>query len=251
MYILISAQGKQTLTTFLRASARLAASSRALWSMIIAQVLERTCQSPAPLGGALKRCIDIFISVILLALLAPVMLIITMLIYCTMGRPIFFAHERIGFNGTAFSCYKFRTMVHDAKKRLDIYLENNPQACVEWRSTQKLRCDPRITPLGQLLRRSSLDELPQLINSLRGDMTCVGPRPITAEEIKRYGSSARHYLRVRPGLSGLWQISGRSNTSYRYRVVLDRAYVASWSIRLDLYILVKTAPAIFRLRDSA
>jgi exopolysaccharide production protein ExoY len=176
---------------------------------------------------------------------------ISLIIYFRMGRPVFFAHERIGYNGVPIRCYKFRTMVHDAKERLEIYLANNPDALAEWRATQKLRYDPRITAFGQLLRKSSLDELPQLINTLRGEMTCVGPRPITADELKRYGPSARHYLRVRPGLSGLWQISGRSNTSYRYRIVLDRTYVTSWSIWLDVQILLRTAPAVFRLKDSA
>jgi exopolysaccharide production protein ExoY len=179
------------------------------------------------------------------------MLMIALIIYFTMGRPIFFAHERIGFNGVSFRCYKFRTMVKDAKERLALYLKNNPAALAEWESTQKLRDDPRVTRFGQLLRKSSLDELPQFINTLRGDMTCVGPRPVTAAELRRYGTSARHYKRVRPGLSGLWQVSGRSNTSYRYRIVLDRAYVTSWSIWLDVRILLKTASAVLRLKDSA
>jgi exopolysaccharide production protein ExoY len=172
------------------------------------------------------------------------------MIFFTMGRPIVFVHERIGFNGVPFRCYKFRTMVKDAKERLAHYLEYNSAAQAEWESTQKLRDDPRVTLFGRLLRKSSLDELPQLINSLLGDMTCVGPRPVTALELQRYGTSARFYKRSRPGISGLWQVSGRSNTSYRYRVALDRAYVTSWSIWLDVKILLKTASVVLRFKDS-
>ena len=205
-----------------------------------------------PVGGYLKRGGDIFISGMLLIALAPLMLMVAFAIYVTMGRPIFFSHERVGFRGAPFRCHKFRTMVKDAKERLNHYLEDNPVALAEWKATHKLRNDPRITPFGQLLRKSSLDELPQLINILRGEMTCVGPRPVTSMELyQNYGTSARHYLRVRPGLTGLWQVSGRSNTSYRYRVALDRTYVTSWSVWLDVQILLKTGPAVFRLRDSA
>jgi exopolysaccharide production protein ExoY len=207
--------------------------------------------SEAPLGGYVKRGLDIFIASLMLISLAPILIMIALIIYFTMRRPIFFAHERIGYNGIPFRCYKFRTMVSDAKERLALYLANNPGAAAEWEATQKLKNDPRVTRFGQLLRRSSLDELPQLINTLRGEMTCVGPRPVTADELRRYGPSARHYVRVRPGLTGLWQVSGRSNTSYRYRIVLDRTYVTSWSIWLDAEILLKTAPAVFRFRDTA
>jgi exopolysaccharide production protein ExoY len=216
-----------------------------------ARALERARVFEAPLGGYLKRGLDIVIASLMLISLAPILIMIALIIYFTMGRPIFFGHESIGYNGIPFRCYKFRTMVTDAKERLALYLANNPAAAAEWQATQKLKDDPRVTRYGQLLRKSSLDELPQLINTLRGEMTCVGPRPVTADELRRYGPSARHYLRVRPGLTGLWQVSGRSNTSYRYRVVLDRTYVTSWSISLDVQILLKTAPALFRLRDSA
>lgn len=206
---------------------------------------------PVPIGGIYKRCFDVFVSSTLLLAMFPAMLIISALIYFTMGRPILFAHERIGFGGRPFRCIKFRTMVKDADACMASYLRENPAASKEWLEAQKLKCDPRVTPLGWFLRKSSLDELPQLLNMLRGDMTLVGPRPITTAEFKRYGSSSRYYLKVRPGLTGLWQVSGRSNTSYRYRVVLDRAYVTSWSMWLDLKILLKTVPAVFRLRDSA
>ncbi len=206
----------------------------------------------APVGGYLKRGTDVFISSVMLTSLAPIIVMVSLIIYITMGRPIFFSHERVGFNGRRFRCYKFRTMVKDSKERLALHLRSNPAARLEWEATRKLRNDPRITRIGQLLRKSSLDELPQLINILRGDMTCVGPRPITTDELReQYSTSARHYLRARPGLTGLWQVSGRSNTSYRYRVALDRTYVTSWSIWLDAKILLRTGPAVFRVRDSA
>ncbi len=206
----------------------------------------------APVGGYLKRGLDIFVSSVMLISLAPIMLMVALIIYFTMGRPIVFSHERVGFQGVRFRCYKFRTMVKDAEERLTLHLQNDRAALAEWEATQKLRKDPRITWFGQLLRKSSLDELPQLVNIFRGDMTCVGPRPVTLDELhRRYGTSARHYLRARPGLTGLWQVSGRSNTSYRYRVAIDRTYVTSWSILLDVKILLKTAPAVFRLRDSS
>lgn len=203
-----------------------------------------------PLGGRLKRSLDVLISLSLLVLLAPLFIIILCLIYLTMGRPIFFSHERVGFLGVPFKCYKFRTMVHDAGRTLHDYLRDNPAAVEEWRAFQKLKNDPRITPIGALLRKSSLDELPQLFNIMRGDMTCVGPRPVTGDEISRYKTSARYYIKTRPGLTGLWQVRGRSNTSYSSRVALDRQYVAGWTIWLDVKILVETVPAVFRFHET-
>jgi exopolysaccharide production protein ExoY len=241
-----------------RLPAQFVTASAASWNRVVAgpiSLFKTRCSgepypSSSPIGGVLKRCVDIFISSTMLVLLSPVTIMVSLIIYFTMGRPILFKHERVGFMGKRFHCYKFRTMLPDPKVRLEIYLKSNPAALAEWRATQKLRCDPRVTPFGRLLRKSSLDELPQLINTLRGEMSCVGPRPVTPDELKRYGSSVRHYMRARPGLSGLWQISGRSNTSYQYRVLLDRAYVTSWSIWLDVHILIRTAPAVFRIHDS-
>ena len=204
-----------------------------------------------PIAGTLKRSIDVMVSIILLVWLAPIFILITGLIYLTMGRPILFPHERVGFRGTTFKCYKFRTMVNNASEELAAYFREFPVAEVEWERYQKLKYDPRVTVLGKLLRKSSLDELPQLINVLRGDMSCVGPRPVTSAELLRYKSSERYYLRVRPGITGLWQVSGRSSTSYAYRVALDRKYVASWTLGLDLKILIKTLPAVIRFHESA
>jgi exopolysaccharide production protein ExoY len=203
-----------------------------------------------PLGRTLKRSIDILVSAAGLLLLAPIMVLVALLIYLSMGRPILFAHERIGFRGKSFKCYKFRTMVNGAAEKLAAYLHGNPHAAEEWQIYHKLKEDPRITSLGLLLRKASLDELPQLLNVLRGDMSCVGPRPVPRDELRRYKSSARHYMRVQPGVTGLWQISGRSRTTYAYRVALDRAYVCNWSFWLDVKIIIKTVPAVFRFHEG-
>ena len=204
-----------------------------------------------PVGGSLKRIIDIIIAGVVLVSMMPILILVSFLIYVEMGRPIFFSHKRVGLNGETYKCYKFRTMVGNAQERLAAHLRDNPRAAEEWRAYHKLKDDPRVTPLGTILRKSSLDEIPQLINVLRGDMTCVGPRPVTAEELQRYGSSARCYMSARPGLTGLWQISGRSNATYDHRVALDATYVTNWSPLLDIKILIKTIPAVFRFHESS
>jgi lipopolysaccharide/colanic/teichoic acid biosynthesis glycosyltransferase len=159
------------------------------------------------------------------------------------GNPIF-AQQRVGRGGKLFRCYKFRTMINGAEQVLADYLEQNPAAREEWRLTFKLAHDPRITPIGHFLRKSSLDELPQLFNILRGDMSLVGPRPIVPAEVPRYRSRIRAYYTVRPGLTGLWQVSGRNLVSYRRRVAIDAAYARKASIALDLIILVKTVGVV-------
>lgn len=204
-----------------------------------------------PLGGRKKRALDIAIAGIAMLLLSPLMVVIAVLIKVTMGSPIIYAHPRIGHNGRRFRCFKFRTMVQCPDEVLEQILASDPDAAREWREKQKLRNDPRVTIVGSILRISSLDELPQLINVLRGEMSCVGPRPIVAAELDRYGVDAQEYLRSRPGITGLWQVSGRSDTSYGMRVALDCEYVRSWSIWLDLKILLKTLPAVLRLRQAA
>lgn len=219
------------------------------------QELEKNLRRPGgdlPKGGRVKRAMDIVIASGTLLIAAPIMIGVAALIYLKMGRPVIFSHPRVGFNGSIFHCYKFRTMVSDADKRLNDYLARDPDARHLWRETQKLRRDPRVTPLGRLLRQSSLDELPQLINILRGDMSCIGPRPVTVGELQeRFGSLARYYKMARPGLAGLWQVSGRSSLSYRDRVTLDCLYVRKWSLLLDLKILLRTLPAVLKTRDAA
>jgi exopolysaccharide production protein ExoY len=202
------------------------------------------------LGGGPKRLLDIVVASTTLALLAPLMLIVSLLIYLTMGRPILFRQKRIGLGGVPFSCFKFRTMANDAEAALARYLEHNPEAASEWLASQKLRHDPRVTSFGRLLRQSSIDELPQLFNVLQGNMSCVGPRPIVETEIYRYESYWPDYMRSRPGLTGVWQVSGRNKIEYKRRVRLDRWYVRRWSIWLDLWLLAKTVPAVMRLDDT-
>jgi len=204
-----------------------------------------------PLGGWRKRALDLAVASIAMILALPMMAVVVLLIKLVTGGPVLFAHRRIGFNGRPFRCYKFRTMVENAEQVLEAYLACNPQAADEWRETQKLKFDPRITFLGQMLRKSSLDELPQLVNVLRGEMSCVGPRPIVANELVRYGSAADEYLKTRPGITGLWQISGRSGVDYARRVALDAEYVRNWSIWSDFIILAWTAVAVIRFDQAS
>jgi exopolysaccharide production protein ExoY len=205
----------------------------------------------APAGGTLKRALDIGVALTALILLAPVMAAIAAIIRLTQGGSVIFAHERVGFGGRTFRCFKFRTMVPDAAERLARYLATNEEAARVWADTQKLRDDPRVTWFGHILRKSSLDELPQLFNVLRGEMSCVGPRPVVADELLRYGDYAREYIKVRPGVTGLWQVSGRSNTTYAHRVRLDRVYVRRCSLVLDLAILLRTIPAVLKVSETA
>jgi exopolysaccharide production protein ExoY len=202
-----------------------------------------------PLGGVTKRSTDVAIALAGLVLAAPIMLFIALLIKLTSPGPVIFAHDRVGFGGRPFRCYKYRTMVADADRRLAEHLARDPEAAREWSETRKLRRDPRITLLGRVLRKSSLDELPQLLNILRGDMSCVGPRPIVHDELQQYGACAGEYLRARPGLTGLWQVTGRSSTDYARRVSLDSHYVRNWSLTTDAFILVRTVFAVMRFNE--
>lgn len=204
-----------------------------------------------PIGGLPKRLLDIAIAATALTLLAPLMLFVALLIRLTMGRPILFSQRRAGVQGRQFTCLKFRTMVSDADAALRLHLVNNSQAALEWQMRQKLQHDPRVTALGRLLRRSSIDELPQLICVLKGDMSCVGPRPIVEEEVVRYGPYWLDCIKAKPGLTGEWQVSGRSRLSYERRVALDRYYVRRWSFWRDVWVLMRTIPAVFRTDDAA
>ena len=203
------------------------------------------------LGGISKRVMDLVIASLVLFLLLPLLVVIATLIWATARHPIFFAHTRIGQNGRVFRCYKFCTMVPNADEILKRYLADDAAALKEWNLTRKLAKDPRVTSFGQLLRKSSLDELPQLINVIRGEMSCVGPRPVVANELDRYGALKAEYLKARPGMTGLWQISGRSTLSYEERVALDCHYVRNWSLWSDLKILSKTIPAMMRVQEAA
>ena len=201
------------------------------------------------MGERLRRCADRLVAALLLVVFSPLMLAVAAVIRRD-GGPATFAHYRVGSRGRVFRCFKFRTMCVDAERRLREVLETDPALRDEWERTFKLLNDPRVTPIGRWLRRSSLDELPQLLNVLRGDMALVGPRPITLVELRLYGPARWQYLSVLPGMTGLWQVSGRNRVSYERRVQLDDEYVRSRSIWLDCWILVKTVLVVVT-RDGA
>jgi exopolysaccharide production protein ExoY len=203
-----------------------------------------TSKVTAPIGLTAKRIVDIAIALSAIVLLAPLLIICFAATVLSSPGPALFRHRRVGFNGTNFDCLKFRTMVTDAPDRLRQLLESDPMAAAEWAADRKLRYDPRVTAIGAILRKSSLDELPQLFNVLRGDMSIVGPRPVTDEELDRYSSSVGAYLSCRPGITGLWQVSGRSTASYNRRVACDTFYARNWSMALDAKILIVTIPSV-------
>ncbi|GAA4773505.1 sugar transferase [Stakelama sediminis] len=211
--------------------------------------VEPSAQSNFGKGGVF-RLIDIAVALVALIFFLPVMVLIALAIYAQDRGPVVFAHQRLGQNGRRFPCLKFRSMVNDADRVLRDVLSSNPAMRAEWDRDHKLRDDPRITPLGNFLRRTSLDELPQLINILRGDMSLVGPRPIVEGEIPRYGRYIRNYYSVRPGLTGIWQVSGRSNVTYRRRVAMDVVYARCASLGLNIRILLATVPAVLTSRGS-
>lgn len=192
-----------------------------------------------------RRIFDVVGAILIGLLFMPFILAVIVLIRLG-GTPVLFRHRRIGRNGTVFKCLKFRTMVPDAENVLRRLLKDHPELRDEWTENHKLRDDPRITRVGRFLRRTSLDELPQLWNVLRGDMSLVGPRPIVRAELLRYGRQAAIYLAVKPGLTGLWQVKGRSDTTYRRRVAMDKFYVRNRNLWLDAYIVAITAAVVLR-----
>lgn len=194
----------------------------------------------SPTGGISKRAADVVLASTMLLISLPVMFFIALVIMSADKGPVFFGHERIGYNGRRFKCLKFRSMAVDAKDLLEAHIRNNPAARREWELTQKLRDDPRVTALGRFLRATSLDELPQLLNVIRGEMSLVGPRPIVQAEVVRYAERFEHYICTRPGITGLWQVSGRSDVDYDRRVQLDAEYVQKWSFSGDISILART-----------
>ena len=190
------------------------------------------------------RALDLTIALSILIFTLPLLIVIAVLVRMQDGGRSLFAHERIGRNGRMFKCLKFRSMVLDADRRLSQLLESDPCARAEWDRDHKLKNDPRITRVGAFLRRSSLDELPQLLNVLRGDMSIVGPRPIVTAEISRYGRRFQHYCAVKPGITGLWQVSGRNDVAYRRRVAMDTVYARHKSLVWDIKLLLLTVPAV-------
>ena len=207
-------------------------------------------QHASPVGGALKRFVDVTVALLALILFLPLFAFFAALIKWSDGGPVFYVHRRIGYAARPFGCLKFRTMVPNGDEILRDYLHSDSTAAREWAETRKLKRDPRVTELGILLRKLSIDELPQLINVIRGDMSLVGPRPIVPEEARMYGEELQAYLRSRPGLTGAWQVSGRSDQSYAKRVWMDRQYVEHWSLWRDVVIIVKTVPVLLTTRGS-
>ncbi|MGX7004387.1 sugar transferase [Caballeronia sp. KNU42] len=199
--------------------------------------------------NVVKRTIDIVGASSLLIAMSPILLVMGAIVMSDGGRPVF-GHLRVGRNGRKFRCLKFRSMVTGADVVLKHLLATDPKAREEWERDFKLKNDIRITPIGRLLRRTSLDELPQLWNVLRGDMSLVGPRPIVDEELARYGADVHYYLETKPGMTGLWQVSGRNDVDYATRVSLDVSYAKECSLSLDILILLKTFKVIFK-RDGA
>lgn len=208
----------------------------------------RTLPSEAGSTG-MKRIFDLVGSACLILLLMPVLVPLAIAIMLE-GGPAMFSQDRIGYGGRRFRCYKFRTMVVDAEARLQSVLDSNPEMRIEWERAHKLRNDPRVTRVGRLLRKTSLDELPQLFNVFKGDMSLVGPRPILPNEIDRYGSRLSYYTTVRPGMTGLWQVSGRASTAFVRRIALDIFYVKNRSLWMDLRILLMTVRVVLTGRGA-
>jgi len=197
-----------------------------------------------------RRSVDLMLACLALLFFSPLMVLVAISVWAQDRGPVFYAHGRVGRDGRVFKCLKFRSMLVDSDARLQRLLAESPEARAEWDRDHKLRNDPRITALGSFLRRSSLDELPQLFNVLVGEMSLVGPRPIVASEVKRYGRRFGHYCSVRPGITGLWQVSGRNDVSYRRRVAIDTCYAQNQSLVLDLRILLATVPSVLMRKGS-
>ena len=203
-----------------------------------------------PVNRWIKTIFDYVLTITGTIAISPILIVIALWIYKDSPGPVIFKHRRIGKNGKEFNCYKFRSMCVDAKEKLEQLLANDPEARAEWEKDFKLKNDPRITKSGAFLRKTSLDELPQIFNVLKGEMSLVGPRPIIKDEMKRYGEYINDYLMVKPGITGMWQVSGRSDIDYAERVLLDSWYTRNWSVWLDITLLFKTFKVVL-LRKGA
>ncbi|MEM6667394.1 MAG: sugar transferase [Pseudomonadota bacterium] len=205
-----------------------------------------------PHGGSptLKRLMDLLIAIPAAIFLSPGLLALAIWVYLDDGGPVIFAHTRRGKDGKPFKCLKFRTMVRDADAKLKVLLDSDPVLKAEWDKNQKLKVDPRLTKNGGFLRKYSLDELPQLWNIIKGDMSIVGPRPIVEDEVSRYGRDIASYDALKPGVVGIWQISGRNDTTYDERVAMDAHYAEHQTVGTDIMILLKSIPAILCKRGA-
>ncbi len=213
-------------------------------------IYRRSRLRPSPVGGASKRVFDLVIASLALFPFLILFVLVAATIFFLEGTPVLYRHPRVGYGRRPFLCLKFRTMVRDSDEVLRRHLQSSPSAAREWADTRKLKEDPRVTPVGSVLRKLSLDEFPQLINVIRGEMSLVGPRPIVAEEVPMYGADAHYYFTARPGLTGPWQIGGRNDESYEDRVALDRGYVENWSLWKDVFIVLKTVPVVLNSKGS-
>ncbi len=198
----------------------------------------------------LKRLMDITVAGLALGMGAPLFLVVALAVWCSSPGGLFYVQRRLGWNHKLFGCIKFRTMVQGADRQLRTTLKNSARLREDFHHRFKLKNDPRITPVGRMLRRTSLDELPQFLNILRGEMSLVGPRPIVRAEVERYGEAIDQVLSVRPGLTGLWQVSGRNNLTYAQRVALDLRYISRRSLLLDLAILWRTVGVVLFPKDN-
>ncbi len=198
----------------------------------------------------IKTIFDYVLTITGTIAISPILIIIALWIYKDSPGPVIFKHRRIGKNGKEFNCYKFRSMCVDAKERLEQLLKTDPKAKAEWEKDFKLKNDPRITKSGAFLRKTSLDELPQIFNVLKGEMSLVGPRPIIKDEMIRYGEYINDYLMVKPGITGMWQVSGRSDTDYKQRIQLDIWYVRNWSVWLDTMLLWRTVKIVLQCKGA-
>ena len=207
-------------------------------------------RSAAPLSRRHQRLLDLVVAVPQLLVLAPALALVALAVWINDGGPVFYGQVRIGQHGRTFRCWKFRSMVTDSDAVLARLLASSAEARTEWDRDHKLRVDPRITPVGRFLRSTSLDELPQLWNVVCGEMSLVGPRPIVVAEVGRYGARFHDYCACRPGITGLWQVSGRNDVSYRRRVAIDTLYARTRSLRGDIAILARTVPAVILRRGS-
>jgi lipopolysaccharide/colanic/teichoic acid biosynthesis glycosyltransferase len=219
--------------------------THAWWHRETIALEPRGAARPAVAGRVLKRAFDIVAAIAALVLLLPLFTVLAVMVRRD-GGPAFFGHTRVGRHGKKFRCLKFRSMVMNSEQVLKELLASDPQARAEWDREFKLKNDVRVTRVGRFLRRSSLDELPQIWNVLRGEMSFVGPRPIIDQELERYGDASKYYLMATPGITGLWQVSGRNDIDYATRVSLDVAYVENWTFRKDIGILLKTVVVVVR-----
>ncbi len=208
-------------------------------------IFETSTKFDSFINRLIKRSFDVIFSLTVIIFLAPLYLLIALLVKLSSKGRIFYKHKRVGKDGKCIEIYKFRTMYENSDKLLEELLKKDEKLRQEWEKNYKLKKDPRITPIGKILRKFSLDELPQFFNVLKGDLSVVGPRPVVKEELdKFYGEYKKFYLSVMPGITGLWQVSGRSNLNYENRVKLDTIYVVNWSIWLDIVIIFKTLKVI-------